>query len=514
MRRWSLTGLVLLIVAVIIVASPWVSLWIRWLSQVKVDGYIIASTVMSILIGVGGLFGGLGAFKERLKYSMIGGGICLAAMLFYRIFMAYLGAWRGVDIWLIMAGGFMFADRFVSDRLRALLLWRRERRVKEVKPKDPFEGFLEQLKGLEEELEGLWRNPAEAEMLEAKLSEARKVRAELLKMAEGRPDLLARLRREAYRTKSLQRLLEVFLSHEAQSLEPIVEEGNIVYKPAEEALDVNPRYVLELLERLAELEILVKRFNDKVLNCPKCGYFSEIIMHYKCPKCASRDIDMIKLLEHLTCGTVHEKSRYLKGDRYICPKCKVEVTPDTLRVVGVTYKCNSCDETFSDPLEFVYCKNCGSEFSLKEGEFTNTYTYTLNLKLKEEIITTIYISALTSILTKEGFKIETPAILKGKAQLPLDFSIAAEKGELRLVMDLIHSDKEVKLHDILPSVAKFNDLEYAKSILVAIPKISGEAIEFLESKEINYITGQELEEVKIKLRGLLQALGRESKHEH
>ena len=509
-----MTGLVLLVVAVIIVASPWVDLWIQWLSQMKMDRYMAASTIMSILIVVGGFFGGLGAFKEKLKYSMIGGGVCLAATLFYWAFTAYLGVWRGVDIWLIMAGGFMFADRFVSDRPRALILWRRGRRVKEIAPKDPFEGLLEQLEGLEEELERLWRNPAEAEMLEAKLSEARKVREELLRMAEDRPNLLARLRREAYRTKPLQRLLEVFLSHEAQSLEPIVEEGNIVYKPAEEALDVSPRYVLELLERLAELEILVKRFNDKVLNCPKCGYFSEILMHYKCPKCASRDIDMIKLLEHLTCGTVHEKSRYLKGDRYVCPKCKVEVTPDALRVVGVTYKCNSCGETFSDPLEFVYCRNCGSEFSLKEGEFTNTYTYELNLRLKEEIITAIYTSALASILVEEGFKVKVPALLKGKARLPLGFSIAAEKGELRLAVDLIHSDKKVKLHDILPSVAKFNDLEYAESILIAIPEMDGEAIEFLESKKISRITGQELEEVKIKLRELLQTLRTRKRHKH
>ncbi|MEM2122279.1 MAG: hypothetical protein QXE79_01450, partial [Candidatus Bathyarchaeia archaeon] len=349
--------------------------------------------------------------------------------------------------------------------------------------------------------------------LEAKLSEAKRVRMMLHEMAKGQPQLQARLRRESYKATPLRRLLETFLSLNAECMEPTIEAGKIIYQPALDALDVSPGYILEQLERLAEDEILIKKFRDKVLTCPRCSYYSEVIMHYKCPKCASRDTDAVKLLEHLTCGTVHEKSRYLAGGGYTCPKCGAEVNLDALRIVGVTYKCNSCLETFSDPLQFVYCRNCGSEFSLKEADFANIYTYALNPKLRDEVIAAIYTSALTAILVEEGYKVEAPAQIKGKAGLPMEFTMAAEKDGLKLALELIHSDREVRLNEVLPSMAKFNDLEYAKPILVAIPGIRREAVEFTGSKGVNCVAGAGLEEVRAKLRSLLQTLTRqESRH--
>jgi len=510
LRRWSLTGLILLLVAVGVVASPWVGLWLQTLTRVKLDRYMAASMLMSFLLGICILLGGLGAFKGKERLSLAGGGLCLAGALLYRAFSALLGAWRGVDVWLVMAGIFMLLDGIAPDRLRAIAHWRRKKEMEEGEgPRDPFEELLAKLRAVEADLERLWRTPAGGKELEAKLSEARRVRGELHRMATGQPQLQARLRRESYKAMGLRRLLEVFLSLNAESMDPTIHGGKVVYKPALEALDVSPDYVLEQLERLAETGILIKRFRDKVLSCPRCGHYSEVITHYKCPKCASRDIDAVKLLEHLTCGTVHEKSRYMTaGGGYVCPKCGVEVNLDALRVVGVTYKCNSCLETFSDPLQYVYCRNCGSEFSMKEADFANTYTYALNPKFRGEVVAAIYTSALTSIFAEEGFRVEAPALLKGKAGLPMEFTVAAEKNGLRLALDLIHSDRDVGLEEVLPSTAKFNDLEYAEPILVAIPGMRREAAEFTASKGINCITGVGLEEVKSKLKGLLQALAR------
>ncbi|MEM3678018.1 MAG: hypothetical protein QW176_07730 [Candidatus Bathyarchaeia archaeon] len=509
LRRWSLTGLILLVLAVALVASPWMRLWLQALARTRLDRYMTASLLMSLLIGVCILFGGLGAFKGKVRLSLIGGGLCLVGALLYRVFSAIMGAWRGVDIWLAMAGVFMLIDGVAPEHLKSLTLRGRKKGMREeAKPRDPFEELLDRLRALDEELERLWRTPGHGG-LEAKLMEARRVRMELHRMALGQPQLQARLRREAYNTEPLRRLLEVFLGLNVEGMDPTIQAGKIIYKPAMEALDVNPSYVLEQLERLAEEEILVKKFRDKVLTCPRCGYYSEVIMHYKCPKCASRDIDAVKLLEHLTCGTVHEKSRYaMGGSGYTCPKCGAEVNLDALRVVGVTYKCNSCLETFSDPLQYVYCGNCGGEFSLKEADFTNTYTYALNPRVREEAVAAIYTSALASILAEEGFRVEAPALLKGRSGLPMEFTMAAEKDGLKLAIDLLHSDRDAGLSEVLPSTAKFSDLDDVEPILVAIPGLRGEAMEFASSKGVNCIAGAGLEEVKAKLKGLLQALGR------
>ncbi|MGC8962250.1 MAG: hypothetical protein ACP5K1_07430, partial [Candidatus Bathyarchaeia archaeon] len=305
LRRWSLTGLVLLVLAVALVASPWVRIWLQTLARVRLDKYVAASLLMSIDIGACIILGGLGAFKGKARLSLAAGGLCLTGALLYRAFSILMGAWRGVDVWLAMAGVFMLLDGIAPERLKSLTLKGRRKKMEgeEAKPKDPFEELLRRLRTLEEELERLWRTPNH-KGLEAKLVEARRIRRELHRMAAGQPQLQARLRREAYDREPLRRLLEAFLSLNVEGMNPTIQAGKVIYKPAEEALDVSPGYVLEQLERLAEDEILVKKFKDKVLTCPRCGYYSEVIMHYKCPKCASRDIDAVKLLEHLTCGTV------------------------------------------------------------------------------------------------------------------------------------------------------------------------------------------------------------------
>jgi hypothetical protein len=495
-RRGSLAGVILLFIAAIIVAAP-------WMSMPKLDRYIISSIILSILIGVGGFIGGFGALKDKGKLSLIGGGICFGAVIFYRLFIQYLAAWRGVDIWLVIGGAFMLMDQLVFDRVKDVQFLSSKKRD-EQQPKDPLEYMIFQLKKLDDELEILWRDPTQTETLKNKLSEAKHIRSELLHKSETHPKLIPRLREEVYKIEPIQILLDTFLRQGEAALNPTVQGGNIEYDLAAKVLNVSPHYVLEHLERLAELDILIKTFDDKILDCQKCNYYSETITHYKCTKCASRDIEMIKLLEHLACGIVHEKSRYQKGNDYICPKCKIDVNLDALKTVGVTFKCNACNETFSEPLEHVYCTNCKREFSLKEVEFINAYDYTLNPKLKEEIIKALYISTLTTTLKEEHFEIETPGILKGKAQLALNFTIVAKKASITIALELLHSEKGVSLSDILPSVAKFDDVEYVKPILIAVPTLIGEAGEFLSSRKISYIAEKELEQMKIQLKALLK----------
>ncbi len=505
MRSGGLTGTVLLVVAVTIVVLPWVS-------RLKLDTYAIASVILAISIGVGISLGGLGALKEIWKLSIIGGFVCLGATVFYRVFIRYLGAWRGVDIWLIMGGTLMLLDRFIDrtvvlELLKPSKLWMGIRMSKKKKKsREPSEEYIDRLRSIDDELNEIWEKPEEAKQLEAKLSEVKQIRRQLIKMAESKPDLMTRLRSETYRAEPVQALLNVFLKLGESGLKPAIEGGGIIYNQAEESLGKNPRYVTDYLEYLAETDIVRRRFEDKVLACPKCDYFSETIVHYKCQKCASRDIEMIKLLEHLACGTVHEKSRYLKGERSVCPKCGVDVDLNALKIVGLTFKCNSCDDTFGEPLEFIYCKNCGGEFSMREAEFSNAYGYAYNPKLKDEIITAIYTSMLASTLREEKFELAETSVLEGKAKQPLNFTIVAKRGNLNLAIDLIHSEKGVRLNETLPSIAKFDDVKYARAVIVAIPSISDEAKGYLSSRGVSCISGPELEELKMHFGALLKSL--------
>ncbi len=481
---------------------------ISWSSQIQLDKYIISSIILISIIVVGGFLGGIGSLKEKKRLSVIGGIICLCAVGFYRFFIEYLGAWRGVDIWLIMGGAFMILDRyidrsFLTDRLRPIIPG--GKKSMEDKSKDPFEKYIEKLNIIDNELEKLWKDPSKTQELKRKLLQAKEVRSSFISSANSNPILLEQIRQQLYKSESAQTLLSIFLSLKEPGLKPQVEGGNIIYKPADTSLNVSSLYVVEQLERLAEPKILLKQFDNKILACPKCDYFSDIRVHYKCQKCASMDIEMIKLSEHLACGTVHEKSRYIKADKNICPQCNAEISLDTLKIVGVTFQCNSCNETFSDPLEFVYCKKCKGEFSLKEAEFTNSYTYLANPDFKEEIITSMYTSTLALILKDSGFKIQESSLIKGKADLPLNFTLIANKKDETYAIEILHSDKGIKLQDILPSVAKFDDVGYAKPFIIALPQIDDEARNFLESKRISHIASANLDDVKMQFKVLIES---------
>ena len=62
-----------------------------------------------------------------------------------------------------------------------------------------------------------------------------------------------------------------------------------------------------------------------------------------------------------------------------------------------------------------------------------------------------------------------------------------------------------KLQDILPSVAKFDDVEYAKPFLIALPQINDEARNFVESKRISYIASANLDDVKMQFKVLVES---------
>ena len=87
----------------------------------------------------------------------------------------------------------------------------------------------------------------------------------------------------------------------------------------------------------------------------------------------------------------------------------------------------------------------------------------------------------------------------------MNFTLIAKKKDKTYAVDILHSEKGIKLQDILPSVAKFDDVGYAKPFLIALPQIDDEAKNFLESKGIGYIASANLDDVKMQFKVLIES---------
>ncbi len=71
------------------------------------------------------------------------------------------------------------------------------------------------------------------------------------------------------------------------------------------------------LENLAQLGILKKTFFDSVSICPSCQS-TIITLHNRCPKCKSHNVTKTSLTEHIPCGYIDQRDKYIDDK---CPKC-------------------------------------------------------------------------------------------------------------------------------------------------------------------------------------------------
>ena len=114
-----------------------------------------------------------------------------------------------------------------------------------------------------------------------------------------------------------------------------------------------------ILETLASAKLLKRQFNDRAYLCEGCNG-SRMLARDVCPVCRSADLEQETLIHHYRCGEQAAKSRFLKDDELVCPKCD-----RTLRHFGVDYDapgpvyfCHACHKTSPEPEACFRCGDC------------------------------------------------------------------------------------------------------------------------------------------------------------
>lgn len=134
------------------------------------------------------------------------------------------------------------------------------------------------------------------------------------------------------------------------------------YPLAEHILSTSSSEALDVLQDLAEHELLTGRPIDRLFLCPGCGSY-RVPVKELCPECQTPNVSLQDSIHHFRCGYVGPESEFISGGgRPSCPKCHAE-----LRHIGVEYNrpgrivtCQQCGHWASEPQLRAWCVECDS----------------------------------------------------------------------------------------------------------------------------------------------------------
>jgi len=245
------------------------------------------------------------------------------------------------------------------------------------------------------------------------------------------------------------------------------------------------------LENLARLDILHKEFYESVSVCPNCQS-TITTLHNRCPKCKSHNIDKTSLTEHIPCGFIDQRNKYVGN---ICPKCGERLVDGQFRNMGRWYVCRDCNERFEDPEYDIVCRNCNKIFSIKEAQLTEIPKFSLNQNRKKEIRQNVAsLEDFRQLLTELGFGVEIPGLATGqKSGVQHHFSLIAKKQikdqEIIIALDHAVSESEVSSSPLILYIYKMSEVKVDIPIFVAMPQLNETAKKIAQGHEILLIEG-------------------------
>lgn len=144
-----------------------------------------------------------------------------------------------------------------------------------------------------------------------------------------------------------------------EAYEPVVDdEGAVSYPEATRALDPADGVPRDVLESLAEREVLSRSFEGKVYCCPECGREG---MRYTtaCPECASAHLVQRPVVRCPDCDHVAPATAFERGGEAVsCPACDATTTADEADSTE-QYVCQACGERAESAVHALRCRDDG-----------------------------------------------------------------------------------------------------------------------------------------------------------
>jgi transposase-like protein len=312
-----------------------------------------------------------------------------------------------------------------------------------------------------------------------------------------------RLRAGNYLETVVQQVCYHFINGPRTPLEPVFEADRIPRYYIEPEKGNRLTVEAEVLRRLADIRILKAVLFEKIFLCPKCATPTNVYARFKCPQCASADISINRMIEHITCGTIHEERVFRIANTTICPTCKKALKDDNEeRFIGIMCSCAKCGAHFEDPSQSFFCRKCEVDFNLTTGIITDLYTYTINEQTLDEIRSQIGIPAIAQILEKNGFGVSAPGTFPGAVG---QFAIVARQGDGSVAVDVDYGDKEVGVEPVLELFVKLLEAKPNIAVFGALPRLSTKASEVAAMHGIKVAEGTTPSQVAEKILEIARA---------
>jgi predicted RNA-binding Zn-ribbon protein involved in translation (DUF1610 family) len=302
-------------------------------------------------------------------------------------------------------------------------------------------------------------------------------------------------RREAYIEPNSRDLLRTILecSDKEEIIPKFVQGVGFVYQGQDNDLDGTEEKAIskDLLENLARLDILKKAFYDSVSVCPNCGS-TTLTLHDRCPKCKSHNVQKTSLTEHIPCGHIDQRDKYIDNR---CPKCGEPLIEGQYRNMGRWYVCKECGERFENTESDIICRSCTKNFTIKEAKVIDVPKYSLNMTRKKEIRQNVAsLENIQELLVNLGFSVEIPGLVIGeKSGMQHHFSLIAKKivaGQEKIIaLDHAVSESEVTTSPLILYIYKTSEVKVDVPIFAAIPHLNETAKKIAQGHNILLIEG-------------------------
>jgi predicted RNA-binding Zn-ribbon protein involved in translation (DUF1610 family) len=302
-------------------------------------------------------------------------------------------------------------------------------------------------------------------------------------------------RREAYIEPETRDLLRKLLQDgDKEKLIPKFVQGQgFVYQVSNPALNDSQAKIIskDLLENLVCLDILKRTFYESVLVCPNCES-TTLTLHDRCSKCRSHNVQKTSLTEHIPCGNIDQRDKYIDNR---CPKCGEPLIEGQYRNMGRWYICQECGERFENTESDIICRSCTKNFSIKEAKVVDIPKYSLNELRKKEIRQNVAsLENIRELLINLGFSVEIPGLVMGqKSGMQHHFSLIAKKivdGEEKVIaLDHAVSESEVSTSPLILYIYKTSEVKVDVPIFVAMPQLNETAKKIAQGHNILLIEG-------------------------
>jgi ssDNA-binding Zn-finger/Zn-ribbon topoisomerase 1 len=333
---------------------------------------------------------------------------------------------------------------------------------------------------------------------------------EIYNNTKTQEEIIEDKRKEALLDNKNQNILRYLLQgNNEKEINPTFISGiGYTYSILEENSNTANNIPKELLDNLVQIGLLQKKFFDSIATCPDCNS-TLMTLHNHCPRCKSHNVEKTSLTEHIPCGYIDQKEKYLNNQ---CPKCNELLIVGKFRNMGQWYICHDCTERFEIPEYDLICRSCGKWFTPKEGNVTTIHKYSLNPQRKREIRQNVSsIENIKTALVNLGFNVQTPGLVIGqKSKMQHVFSLLATKtiDDKQTVIALDHavSETEVNVSPLIVYIFKTSEIKVDVPIFVALPQLNATARQIAQGHNIllieGYIDEKELtEKLKSRLSG-------------